>query len=130
VAAGILVDAAGQILIAQRPPGSHAAGFWEFPGGKFQPDESAHHALCRELAEELGIRVLDARPFMQLRHEYPERSVELHFFRVTVYAGEPAGREGQALRWVRPCDLDSAGLLPADQEVVARLLEKSAVSRS
>ena len=121
VAAGILRDARGRILIAQRPPGGHVGGFWEFPGGKLQPGESPAEALVRELHEEIGIRVEAATPFMAYRHDYPERSVELHVFLVDRYTGEPQGVEGQPLRWVAVADFSSAGLLDADLLLAAAL---------
>ena len=121
VAAGILRDPAGRILIAQRPPGGHAGGFWEFPGGKLHPDEQALQALERELREELGVTVEAAAPFMTYRHAYPERVVELHVFLVERYAGEPRGLEGQPLRWVSVAELGSAGLLEADWPIAAAL---------
>src|SRR3546814_16391322 len=65
VAAGCLVDADGRVLIAQRPVGKIAAGQWEFPGGKIETGESAHDALVRELREEIGIEVRDARPLIR-----------------------------------------------------------------
>src|ERR1700689_1463614 len=57
VAAVVLVDVDGRVLLAERPPGKHLAGLWEFPGGKVQPGETPEAALVRELAEELGIDV-------------------------------------------------------------------------
>ena len=125
VAAGILRDPAGRILIAQRPPGGHMGGFWEFPGGKLNRDERPAQALERELREELGVTVEAATPFMTYRHEYPERSVELHVFLVERYAGEPRGVEGQPLRWVPVAELASAGLLEADEPIAAALLSRS-----
>jgi 8-oxo-dGTP diphosphatase len=121
VAVGVLRDGAGRVLIAQRPNGKHAAGFWEFPGGKLQSGESPLQALCRELAEEIGIQVSAATPLMSFRHDYPERVVELRVFEVSQYSGEPHGLEGQALRWVSVDELDSVGLLEADQPIAAVL---------
>lgn len=129
MAAGILRDAAGRILIAQRPAGGHAGGFWEFPGGKLQPGESAAEALVRELREEIGIQVEAATPYMAYRHEYPERSVELHVFLVERYAGEPRGVEGQPLRWVTVDEFSSAGLLEADLPIAGKLLAERRLSR-
>ena len=126
VAAGILRDLEGRILIAQRPPGGHVGGFWEFPGGKLHPDELPAQALKRELREELGVTVEAAAPFMTYRHEYPERSVELHVFLVERYTGEPWGVEGQPLRWVSVAELASAGLLEADLPIAAALLDTPA----
>jgi len=124
VAAGILRDPAGRVLIAQRPPGGHVGGFWEFPGGKLNPDEQPLQALERELREELGVTVEAAVPFMTYRHEYPERVVELHVFLVERYSGEPRGVEGQPLRWVSVAELASAGLLEADQPIAAALVNR------
>lgn len=123
VAAGVLRDGSGRVLIAQRPDGRHAAGFWEFPGGKLQAGESPLQALCRELAEEIGIQVSAALPLMTLRHSYPERVVELHVFAVSDYSGEVQGLEGQPLCWVAVEELAAAGLLDADLPIAARLVE-------
>ncbi|MEO8224795.1 MAG: 8-oxo-dGTP diphosphatase MutT [Gammaproteobacteria bacterium] len=121
VAAGVLRDAAGRVLIARRPAGGHVGGFWEFPGGKLQAGETPDQALARELQEELGVTVESALPFMSYRHTYPERVVELHVFAVTGYAGEPRGVEGQPLRWVTLKELPSAGLLEADLPIAEAL---------
>jgi 8-oxo-dGTP diphosphatase len=96
-------------------------GLWEFPGGKIAAGESPSDALRRELAEELGIGVTASQPFMQLHHAYPDRSVDLEFFLVTAWQGEPTGLEGQQHRWVDAIDLDADELLPADASVVSEL---------
>jgi 8-oxo-dGTP diphosphatase len=121
VAAGVLRDLRGRILIAQRPPGGHVGGFWEFPGGKLKDDEPPAQALKRELMEELGVTVEAAVPFMTYRHAYAERTVELHVFLVPRYAGVPRGVEGQPLRWVSVAELSSAGLLEADRPIAEAL---------
>ena len=77
VIAGALSDTEGRVLIAQRPRGRHMAGRWEFPGGKLAPGEDSCDGLKRELAEELGVIVREARPLIRLRHDYPDRRVLL-----------------------------------------------------
>jgi 8-oxo-dGTP diphosphatase len=121
VVAGILRAGDGRVLLAERLRDGPFAGLWEFPGGKLAAGESAGAALRRELAEELGIAVDEAAPFMALQHEYPDRVVDLEFFLVSAWCGEPEGREGQRLRWVLPVDIDAAELLPADAPVVRKL---------
>jgi 8-oxo-dGTP diphosphatase len=121
VAAGILHDPHGRVLIAQRPPGRILAGKWEFPGGKIQPGETAYQALVRELHEELGIEVRAARPLIQLHHRYTHRDVRLDVFDVTDYRGVVHGREGQAIEWTLPEALDSVDLLDADAPIVRAL---------
>ncbi len=100
VACGVLVNAQGEVLLAQRPEGKIAAGWWEFPGGKIEQGESALQALSRELQEELGVTVRQASPLIRFRHEYSNRVIVLDTWRVTAFEGEPEGCEGQALRWL------------------------------
>ena len=126
VAAGILFSDSGHVLIAERLCDGPFNGLWEFPGGKIAPGETAADALSRELTEELGIRVTDSRPLMDLYHEYPDRTVRLEFFVVSAWQGDPVGREGQRLRWVHATELEAAELLPADAPVVTVLRDLQA----
>ena len=121
VVAAVLRDALGRVLIAQRPPGKHMAGYWEFPGGKIGPGESSEQALTRELAEELGVSLRRCHPLLQLRHDYADRVVELDVFVVDDYGGEPSGLEAQALKWVAVAELAGQGLLPADRPIIEAL---------
>ncbi len=121
VAAGILCDAKGRVLIAERLGDGPFHGMWEFPGGKIGDDETAIEALARELAEELGIEITTCASFMNLRHEYDDRIVTIEFFIVSDWQSEPVGREGQALRWVPRERLDAGELLPADVPVIEAL---------
>jgi 8-oxo-dGTP diphosphatase len=121
VAAGILRNAAGEVLIAERLCDWPFNGLWEFPGGKIDDAETSAAALRRELREELGIEVTMAEPFMKLSHEYVDRTVDLEFFLVNDWDGDPDGLEGQELRWVNISQLNEAELLPADAPLVQAL---------
>ena len=121
VAAAILHRADGKVLLAQRLPGTPYAGFWEFPGGKLEPGESAREALRRELDEELGIVVTRAAPWLTQRYDYPHADVELDFFRVFDWEGRPHGRDGQAIAWQDPAAIGVAPLLPANAPVLRAL---------
>jgi len=121
VVAAALIDAAGRVLIAQRLPGTHLAGGWEFPGGKLQPGEERLAGLARELREELGIGIHTPRPLIRVRHAYPSREVLLDVWVVKTYGGEPRGLDGQALRWCTQDELAATELLPADGPIVAAL---------
>jgi 8-oxo-dGTP diphosphatase len=113
VAVGVVFRADGQVLVAQRLAGKPYAGWWEFPGGKFEPGEDAAAALARELEEELGIRVRESQPWVVREHVYEHAHVRLHFRRVVRWDGEVASREGQAWAWRAPGAVDVAPLLPA-----------------
>jgi 8-oxo-dGTP diphosphatase len=124
VVAGALLDGAGSVLIAQRPPGKHLAGGWEFPGGKLLADEAPLLGLHRELREELGIEVLQAEWLASCQHDYPDRRVMLELWTVPAFSGTPQSLDGQALRWVPLSELEAVGLLPADKPLVTALLSK------
>jgi len=121
VVAAALYGRDGRILIAQRPPGKHMAGRWEFPGGKVDAGESEAAALARELREELGIEVTSSRPFMRLAHSYSDRDVELSMWIVEGFRGEPRSLDGQALKWVEPARLADEDILQADRPFVEAL---------
>jgi mutator protein MutT len=121
VAAAVLIDRRGRVLIAQRPPGKHLGGAWEFPGGKVEPGETPREGLARELEEEIGVSIEHPRPLIRLRHTYPTREVLLDVWVVRRYRGQPRGLDGQALRWCDGKALRSAQLLPADRPIVSAL---------
>jgi len=121
VVAAALLDAAGRVLIAERPVGKPLAGRWEFPGGKVAAGETREAALRRELREELGIETLDAKLLLEHIHAYPEREVELAFHLVTAFRGEPQALDGQRLRWLPIGDLATADLLEADLPFIQTL---------
>ncbi len=99
VAAAVLQRPDGSYLLAQRPPGKIWAGYWEFPGGKIEPGETAHDALVRELHEELGITVQTSYPWLTRVFTYPHATVRLSFFRVTEWNGELHPHESQEFAW-------------------------------
>ena len=121
VVAGAVIDAAGRVLIAQRPAGKHLAGGWEFPGGKLDAGEDRRAGLARELREELGISISTPRPLIRVRHTYDYGGVLIDMWVVRHYRGEPRGLDGQELRWCTPKELEATELLPADGPIVAAL---------
>ena len=122
VAAAVIMRPDGKVLLAQRPRGKAYAGYWEFPGGKLEPGETPRRALDRELAEELGLTVRRAAPWLTQRFVYPHAHVELHFFRVFDWLGEPVGHDGQAFAWQTPGQFTVAPLLPANTLVLRALV--------
>jgi len=100
VAAAVIEDDSGRVLIARRPQHLHQGGLWEFPGGKVESDETVYDALVRELKEELGIQVTTATPLIRIPYDYPDRKVLLDILRVTAFENKPHGAEGQEVVWV------------------------------
>jgi 8-oxo-dGTP diphosphatase len=118
VVAAVIVSDSQRILLAKRPIDRHQGGLWEFPGGKVEHGEDTRAALARELHEELGIVLQDARPLIRVRHDYPDKSVLLDVWRINAFTGRPHGREGQPVEWVSVQDLPYRNFPAANRPIV------------
>jgi 8-oxo-dGTP diphosphatase len=119
-----VVERDGRFLVARRLPGTHLEGLWEFPGGKCHPGEAPEECLRREMIEELAVDFIAGSEILVTTHHYPERSVELRFFRGAIQ-GEPRPVLGQEIMWVRREDLASLVFPPADELLVQKLTGRS-----
>jgi mutator protein MutT len=124
VAAG-LVFRAGRLLLAQRRPGDHLGGLWEFPGGKRRAHESYPECLRRELEEELGIEVEVLELVEALTHTYPEKTVHLRFHRCRWLRHEPRALGCHAWAWATRPELGRYPFPPADERLLERLAREA-----
>ena len=120
VVAAAVVEEDGRFLVTRRLEGSHLSGLWEFPGGKCEPGESIESCLEREIQEELGVATEVHEEIVATEHDYPERTVRLHFRRCDL-AGPPRPVLGQEMRWVTREELRSLPLPEADRALVEAL---------
>jgi 8-oxo-dGTP diphosphatase len=118
IVAAAIVERDEGYLVTCRQPGVHLAGHWEFPGGKCQTGETLENCLVRELREELDVDAIVGAEIFTTSHDYPDRRVELHFFRCDLI-GEPAPQQGQQMRWVPRDRLRTLQFPPADVELVS-----------
>lgn len=121
VAAGVLENAGGEILIAKRPDHLHQGGLWEFPGGKLEAGEAVLTALQREFAEEVAITIDAAEPLIRIPWHYPDKAVLLDVWRIAAYSGQARGLEGQTIRWVRREELDHYAFPAANRAILNAL---------
>lgn len=121
MAAAAIVGDDGRILIARRAQHLHQGGLWEFPGGKLEAEEDVLAALSRELHEELGIDVLQARPLIRIPYRYPDRQILLDVWRVERFQGEAHGREGQQVCWVTLDALNGYDFPPPNRPIITAL---------
>jgi 8-oxo-dGTP diphosphatase len=116
-----VIEESGAFLVTCRQAGVHLAGLWEFPGGKVDPSETHEQGLRRELIEELGVDATVQALEFHTTHAYPERTIELYFYRC-VLRGTPQPLLGQEMRWVPRAELRTLGFPPADEELIRRLM--------
>ncbi len=124
VAAAMIWNDQGQLLIAQRPMEGLLGGLWEFPGGKQEPGETLTECLLRELDEELAIRVEVGELFTTVQHAFTHFRITLHAFTCRYVSGEPQKRGVQDWAWVRPDELERYSFGKADREVIRALRER------
>lgn len=123
VVAGIVYNQKGQILLSTRPKGKAYAGYWEFAGGKVEPNEQPLDALKREFQEELGIQILDATPYLAKYHVYEHATVDLRFYTIQAHQwqGVPTPKENQQIIWQNPHHISVEPILPANQHLFSVL---------
>ena len=123
VVAGLVVDAAGNVLITRRRADQPMGGAWEFPGGKLEAGERPTDGLRRELHEEIGAHVEVGAVWDVLHHAYPEFDLLMIVYACRLRAGEAARAvEVDALAWCTPAELPAYAILPADAPLVTRLI--------
>lgn len=115
-----VVERDGAYLVTRRLRGTHLEGLWEFPGGKCEDGETHEDCLARELREELGCHAIVGARLLEVAHEYPDRTVELHFFRCEL-DGQPRPLLGQEIRWVASTELRTLDFPPADEALIQML---------
>ncbi len=124
VAACVLIDADGRVLLAQRPEGKAMAGLWEFPGGRVEAGERPETSLIRELKEELGIVVSEAclAPLTFASHSYTDFHLLMPLYICRRWEGTITALEAQRLAWVKPNRLREYEMPPADVPLVSHLM--------
>ncbi len=119
-----VISRADELLVCQRPAHKRHGGLWEFPGGKVEPDETDEDSARRELAEELGVRVVSAdAPELETRD--PGSEFLIAFVPVRI-EGEPKCREHSAMTWGAPETLRTLPLAPSDRRYVDALIARRA----
>lgn len=116
VVAGIIKN--GEKIFATQRGYGEFKGFWEFPGGKIEANETRKQALARELKEELAIDVKVENFLCTINYDYPTFHLTMHCFYCSIVKGELTLLEHQSAKWLKTNELDSVKWLPADIKVI------------
>ena len=126
VAAAVLIDADGRVLVCQRSPSQSHPGQWEFPGGKVEAGETPEAALRRELWEELGVEPCPTclQPFSFASHAYPDFHLLMPLYLCRQWDGFVRPTEHSAVRWVWPDEVAKMDLVEADIALARELRDR------
>ena len=119
---GVVLNAAGEVLIDQRLEEGLLGGLWEFPGGKQESGESIEACIARELQEELGIAVNVREELITIDHAYSHKKLRFVVHLCTWVSGEPQPLACQQVRWVRADDLGNYAFPAANARIIEALL--------
>jgi 8-oxo-dGTP diphosphatase len=122
VVAAIIERPAGVLICRRRPDQSHPLQ-WEFPGGKVELGETPAAGLARELEEELGISGATGDVVGRYEFAYPGKPpVDLIFYRVLEYSGEPLNLIFEEMRWAPRATLGEFDFVEGDREFLASFI--------
>ena len=124
VAAAIIENERGQILIARRREGKSQAGMWEFPGGKLEPKESLEECLKRELAEEMQIEIEPYQWYGENDHCYGKTQIRLIAYKARYKSGTIHLIDHDEVCWIDVQELSNYTFAPADVKFVDMLLHE------
>lgn len=121
VVAAIIHDINNRIFATQRGSGDWK-DWWEFPGGKIESGETHEAALKREIREELDTEIHVGKHVATVEWDYPKFHLTMHCYWCEVVRGELSLLEHESARWLSVEQLDSVKWLPADKEVIDKIL--------
>ncbi len=121
-----IIEKDGKILVAKRRISQSQGGFWEFPGGKINGQETPEQAVIREIREELGIEILVEKKLDPVSYSYPGKEVLLIPFIAGIISGTPFPHEHDAIDWITRAGSDELNWLPPDIEIAASYWKEKA----
>lgn len=121
VVAAILENDKKEILIAKRKNDKILGGFWEFPGGKVEKDETPEEGLIRELKEEMNIDIKVIEYIGENIHDYERGSINLIAFKAKILKGNIKLVDHDEYKWIELSELNSYKLAPADIPIISLL---------
>lgn len=124
-----IISKGEQIFICRRKPNKSQGGFWEFPGGKIESNESHEDSLKRELFEELKMKVQVAEYFDSSYHEYDNISIELIAYKCILKSWNNFLSVHDSFEWVNPNDLLNWNLAPADIPLAIKIRGNNSVQK-
>jgi len=121
IGVALIYNQQGEILIDRRLPGGTFGGFWEFPGGKIETDETVEECIKREIREELGLEIEVGDHFITIEHLYNGLQITLIAHHCEYLGGEPQTLECEEIRWSKIENLHLFTFPAANNKIIEAL---------
>ena len=121
IGVAVIRDDRDLILIDRRLAKGLLGGFWEFPGGKIEGNETVQECIKREILEEIGIEIAVDSHLITIDHTYSHFRVNLQVYNCRYLSGEARAIECEEIRWVTIEELDNYTFPAANQEIIRAL---------
>jgi 8-oxo-dGTP diphosphatase len=121
VAAAVIENREGRLLIARRKADTFLGGYWEFPGGKIEQGESPATCAARELHEEMHVRIEAGDIIADTVYDYGTKVVHLIAVRAILLDGHFTLHDHDEIRWVTVHEMDDYLFAPADEQLLDKI---------
>jgi 8-oxo-dGTP diphosphatase/A/G-specific adenine glycosylase len=118
IGVAVIRDDRDLILIDRRLAKGLLGGFWEFPGGKIEGNETVQECIKREILEEIGIDIAVDSHLITIDHTYSHFRVNLQVYNCRYLSGQARAIECEEIRWVTIQELDNYTFPAANQEII------------
>lgn len=126
IGVAVIKNHQGNILIDRRKPQGEMGGFWEFPGGKIEANETVEECIHREIREELAIEITVGDRLIEINHTYTSFQITLFVHDCQHLRGEPKPIECEEIRWVGLSELRDYQFPQANSQIIDILQARGA----
>lgn len=102
----LIEDKAGNVVVQIRDPKRYRWSGAAFPGGHVEEGENFHDSVVREVLEETGLTITNAR-LVGIKH-WPDKEGQRYLvflYKATNFSGTLRSTEEGEVRWVKKIDL-------------------------
>lgn len=120
VSAAVIVKD-NKYFIAKRNKDKHLGGYFEFPGGKQDDNETLEQTVIREIKEELNVDITVDRKLGDEHYSDEKINVHLHYFFCTIIKGDIVLKEHEEAAWVSKEEFNKYKFAEGDKDIISLL---------
>lgn len=124
VVCAIIKNNKNEIMCCQRENGKSLGGYWEFPGGKIEKNETNEQTIIREIKEELNIDIEVNRFIKSTVYQYEFAQVTLHAYECRMITDDIKMLDHQDIKWLSKEEIGKLNWAPADVEIIDYIIEE------